>query len=390
MTMNKFSSIPVKILLLIFLFSCNNKSHDRSATIELSLNSSNKTTAFTQYFDLKRIIRLETSEKSIIGDITKVLFTKDKIFILDASIKGLLVFDYNGDYLFKIQHIGRGPGEYVSIGDVDIDEKEDTIFIVDSSTHKIIKYNTNGNFLSERTCKYPVSELKILNKSSVYYFRNSSNSIICNEMTDFCYNLFIERDSQIIVKDCPFYKELRGYYRMVRYSRTLVSSNNYCYALEPLSNIIYKLSEKEITKAYKIDFGKFEIPESVKRSKSELQDNLDKYYHSIRSIYEDSTTLFFVYSKQAFIEGVFYDKSSYTPKKCNAFLDEKNSLPLNLINVKGVNRGMVSLIEPSAIIDKYENTDSIKVPQILRNLRPLINQNDNPILVLYERQNLRP
>ena len=389
--MNKLLVLTIGIFITSILVSCKSKDNEQKKVKKLNLSNITENLMFTKYFNLKKIIKLETTKNCLIGDIDKILFLKDRIFVIDILAKSIWAFNYNGNYLFQIKHLGKGPGEYINIGDVDVNEKEGTVLIIDRETHKIIKYNLNGKFLNETTCKFPVAECKTINKSFVYYFRNSSKRSISAPNSDYCYNLFIEKNGNVIFKGCPFYKELRGFYYHTRYSYSLVSSNNYLYVLEPLSNTIYKLSEKELIETYKVDFGKFEMPENIKRSRKKLESSINEYSHSIRNIYEDSTILFFMYNEQNFPKGVIFDKTSYKPKKCDAYEDDVNGLPLNLINVQGLSNNMVSLLEPTAIIDYYKEmkNENKHIPQILNQLINNINSKDNPIIIIYEKQNIK-
>ncbi len=75
-------------------------------------------------FEIDTIIRLQTIEKSLFVDVTKVEFCTRKIYILDKEYsQNIFVFDINGMFLNKT-FIGRGPNEIYRANAFDIDKKE--------------------------------------------------------------------------------------------------------------------------------------------------------------------------------------------------------------------------------------------------------------------------
>ena len=75
-------------------------------------------------------IKLDSSEP--IGEISKMIVTGDKIFILDAHIaQQIFVFDRTGKLLYRIKNKGRGPKEYISIWDMQVDTIRNEILLKD-------------------------------------------------------------------------------------------------------------------------------------------------------------------------------------------------------------------------------------------------------------------
>ena len=69
-------------------------------------------------------IKLDSSEP--VGVIDKMIVTKDKIYILDCyTAQQIFVFDKTGNLLFRIKNKGRGPKEYLSVADMQVDTTYD-------------------------------------------------------------------------------------------------------------------------------------------------------------------------------------------------------------------------------------------------------------------------
>lgn len=379
------------ILISLLAISCHtDNTKEVKNTKVLRIQEEDTFFEFTDYFKLKKIIYLETTEESAIGEFGKILLSNNRIYITDDMTNSIFVYNYDGEIISKICNQGKGPGEYIRLGDIDIDNKENNIYILDSEVHKIIKLNYNFKFLSEQKCRRPGSEFIKINDSFIYYCNNSSRNSICNNNKDFCYNLFIEKQNKIIHRGLPFYKSMRGFIFKYKYATILTRSNNIIYASETLNNIIYKVNENEIISLYKIDFGNKNVPDQLKRSKERLKENLNNYCHGIKNIYEDSELIFFTYIDK-YTKGAVFEKPNYDFHNCKTIFDKVNGIPLRLINAKNYKNSnvLVSLLQPSLIINHYNNIKMKKnkeVSSITKKIMKRININNNPILIIYERK----
>lgn len=154
-----FKLIPFTLIFLLSLISCS--SGDNGGN-EIFIFQNKLEIYFTSKFisDVK-FIPLETNEDCIIGNISKVLFSKGKYYILDSkSAKQIFVFDSLGKFLTHIGKIGKGPGEFIRPVDFCIDNKANYILIIDAD-RKIIKADLNGNFILEKSS--PVQNRPITN-----------------------------------------------------------------------------------------------------------------------------------------------------------------------------------------------------------------------------------
>jgi len=84
-------------------------------------------------------ILLQTEGENELGEITKVVFIGDSIFVLDEKSRTVFLFNKNGCQLAIVNHFGAGPGEYVSVNDIDVDSNGN-IYAADIVRRNIIKY----------------------------------------------------------------------------------------------------------------------------------------------------------------------------------------------------------------------------------------------------------
>ena len=92
-------------------------------------------------------IQLETTPSSLIARIEKIQTKEDKIYILDAMTRSILVFDISGKFIRRIATKGRGPGEYISITDFALCDS--VILVRDGGQAKVILYDSLGRLIAE-------------------------------------------------------------------------------------------------------------------------------------------------------------------------------------------------------------------------------------------------
>ena len=87
-------------------------------------------------------IPLETTEACLIGSISDIRITNNRIYILEGKkSEDLLVFDLNGRFITKVGEKGNGPENYVKISDFDIDTANNRIAISDKHRQRMLFFN---------------------------------------------------------------------------------------------------------------------------------------------------------------------------------------------------------------------------------------------------------
>ena len=153
------------IILTALIWACGAQPQNDSRALELSDTKIIKITYDTPHpirADNARIIGMDEMldmVKSIdyikldssgpIGVIDKMIVTKDKIYILDChTAQQIFVFDKTGNLLFRIKNKGRGPKEYISIWDMQVDTIRNEILVNDALARSYLYFSTDdGTFL---------------------------------------------------------------------------------------------------------------------------------------------------------------------------------------------------------------------------------------------------
>ena len=102
-------------LFCILIISCVN---DSDNVIVVDPDSRSRI-SFDNLYRAKQVIELENSGLAMVGEVSKILFHKDRIFVLSGlkhSRYYYTVFDTTGRFLYRMNKRGRGPGEYIKLG----------------------------------------------------------------------------------------------------------------------------------------------------------------------------------------------------------------------------------------------------------------------------------
>ena len=198
--------------------------------------------------EIDKYIKPETSNSSLITEYSKIKSFSDTLFILDKSISGqsIKAFNFNGDFLFKIDNHGNGPNEYQEIVDFYVDEQLKQIGILNRS--QIHLYNFSGNFIKKVDLKnYNIQKIECKG-DRIYVWKCP----YC--LSERCFSLAVfDLDGVLIYEDYPEIKKLLNY----PYIKSNYFSNNSdgMFFNQLNSDTIYRLDKYHVSPAFALDFG---------------------------------------------------------------------------------------------------------------------------------------
>jgi len=110
--------------------------------------------------DISNSLEITVNEKFVIGAPSSStlsgslgdpenIFTdsKGKIYIADQGTMSIKLFDEKGSYIQEIGRRGRGPGEFLSIEYMFINDR-DEFYVLDPNQFRVTKFNQSGEYLS--------------------------------------------------------------------------------------------------------------------------------------------------------------------------------------------------------------------------------------------------
>lgn len=114
-------------VLLLLGISCSDRNSVTSHSTESALHLNPEKTAdvkLSSFINSIKFTELSTGGDNFFATVDKLLIAENKVFILD-KYQALTLFVYNleGEFLYKIDNYGRGPGEYEAPSDFAIDNQ---------------------------------------------------------------------------------------------------------------------------------------------------------------------------------------------------------------------------------------------------------------------------
>lgn len=90
---------------------------------------------------------LEYTPDCIIGRLQQLLVNDDYIFVVNYRPNVVYMFDRSGKFIRQIGKLGRGPQEYLSIQNIDVNQDQQEITVYDAKLGRAMTYNYAGKFL---------------------------------------------------------------------------------------------------------------------------------------------------------------------------------------------------------------------------------------------------
>ncbi len=240
------------ILLILLLAGACRPSFDKSETLKEIKIDRKILTQIDEHnpFSKIRLIKINSQGKYYLGSFKKILEFNNQLFILDDKSmvgKKIFVIDFAGNVVQVLDKTGKGPGEYVSITDMDIDEKSGDIFVVDQIKQSILVYN--NNFVYKKSIKptidVPFNLLSYAEKTKSFILNKGNGRL----MPDFNYHMFqIDMDGHIIQKLFPYEKI---YSTIFGGSMRMWSINESVDYLPGFSNSIFRVKSDTCYEAYR-------------------------------------------------------------------------------------------------------------------------------------------
>lgn len=379
-------SVFMFILLFSILLSCSKVSQENKeavVTIAISKDSC-RTFQFSKYLENPVFIPLETSQNSMIGQISKLEITDDYIFILDKDItKNLFLFAKDGKFIRKIGRQGKGPHEYISIDDFFFDPKKQQIQMLDNQTTQIKIFDMEGNFIRAiKTGLFGTYGFAPLSKADEYILFGINDNYL---------NIFSENKiSKTLLPKSKNENTIFFYPSNYMFS----SYQDEVFSYVPFSPIIYQVTNADIHPYYYFDFGKNSLPQSFFETHD--KDNWNKGVTSNKYVYTLSNLS---HTNDYLLLSASYGSSSFS-----SLISRKNNQPvistkrykddLTFVlpyphKIYGANK-LVAITEPTNW-SNYKKAIAFQKkdpqPAILNKLKELeqqVKNSDNPVLVIYD------
>lgn len=355
------------LFLLTFLCSCNHlKTPDNSIEKVNVILDQVQNKSIYKLFTNVRLIKLETNKKSMFGEIGKLIIHKNNIYILDKkATKSIFVFNIDGKFKYKISRTGKGPGEYIEPVDINIDSQNDHLYVLDRLLNTILIYSLTGDFIEEKKLSFRLLNFQLFSSGDIVGLKELLGGKGSNK-----------NDNKLVHFSFRKNKILNEYFIApitndgnLKFDNVFSSYDNNVLYWEIFNNIIYDITDNNISKKYIVDFGNLNIDKKVLSMPlierlSILNKNGKLYAGLIDNVIMGKNQLYFSFLYNGKSYNVIYNKHS---KKSSVYqlTDEVNKINISKIFSK-TNNFYVSIVKFNDIA-KGSN---------------LLNELDNPMLFI--------
>lgn len=392
------------VFLVTLLLACSNERKGGATEVQkidlsgLSFNSSLKLSSFAESVE---IIPLETTSQSLIGEIRKIYYRNGRYYMLVTS--GLnnakaLVFTEQGKFLYALDRIGQGKGEYIEMGTFVLMPNADIKVL---GWTKTVTYDSIGNYLYEAPMSYYAHDAVVFPNGS-YVLRHTNLGGLPNKGL----YAFTEKDEEIssFLEVSPVEKtKLHNFLNWNAFS-TYGGKHYFTYSH---ADTIYSLEVDKATPAFYFDFGKYKV------DYSEVEPNDGVLAIDKKISNKEYVTLwgFQFYSDLLMLGLGFNDKTSlcFYSLKTGKFINgirivddmylKKNILKLKYTNLPHViiDGYLYAPISPIVLMNGYANCKQSMSSQewnefrnkhaYLVDLCEKISEEDNPVLLKIKLKN---
>ncbi|WP_162633104.1 6-bladed beta-propeller [Echinicola strongylocentroti] len=269
-------------VIFLFLMGCSEKSEKNNRYTEGQVSSLNlgqikarrKKIGSLEIVDINRILRrnifafqdlvktirlvpLETTKKSRIGPIYKVLATDSHIYIYDkVKSGGLAVFDHEGRFIRRIPN-GKGSGELSGLYDIDFDEENNQLIAYEHSFLSF--YSPDGEFIREESLPFDFFNIMSIPNGYLISVMPGQGNGGGDAFRDF--NLWVtDKNFKVISVELPSHFVNISYYTWYRY----LYKNKEIIVTQKFNDTIYQYEAEtnRLQAKYLLDFHETKLPES--------------------------------------------------------------------------------------------------------------------------------
>jgi len=311
--------------------------------------------------DTTYYIPLETTARSVIGQIDELVITEKYIVILDIyQTASIYIFNRQGAFLKKIHRVGEGPGEYTQPTDMVVDEENELILLLHGYPSKVMKYDMNGDFIGEFDLPMrfrsfsllPDGAIALVNEPGARKYGNPSG-----HFNDLFSKLFLITPSgEVIQTGGPLNRA---------YEENIISNINFgiihnqeMVSFQPcFSDTIYRFEGYRIVPDYILDFKDHRIDDQIVAGKTSEEfkeiGRLNDYYkiHGRHSQTDQILVVTVHAMKQNLLHLVYYNKANGATLVLHKMYSSNPLNPAIPIPTIAYNDMFVSIIEPQSFID---------------------------------------
>jgi hypothetical protein len=368
---------------LVFLFSCNSEQIEKveiPRDLEfIKVPEGKKFHAkFTDHFSGWKLIPLQTTPKSLIGNIRRITVFKSNYYILDRQTNSVLIFNSEGKFFNKIQKLGDKKGEYRGLMDFTINEAENQIILSSHKPMKLLFFDLEGNFIKEERLPDLLNNLSLSGPNLFF-----TNITIGDDHLLFYKNLETNKERKILrlMKNSRYFEAFHlGTPTITKGMRTNIS---FAY-----SDTLYEAQGDHVIAKYRIDFGDMHLPTDLIEKNTPPSEIFrlaaaNNYGFGITNFKEFKNIVYFSYGPNI---SVIYNKKNKQTVAFKGVTNDENFLLFNPFVHDGNDNKLITVYSANEIvrlIDAAKASNMMdSLPVVYKRLENEISKVSNPVLYI--------
>lgn len=212
-------------------------------------------------------VTLSPSKDCTIRSIHKVIFTNDKIILLDnqTDFRDVWAFDNQGNYLQELSSEGDASTQHKGLNDISAYQNELTL--LSAGKRQFLNYSIDTKDISVMA-NGSIGDMMERADNGNYILYNEHSG---TEATENNYLVFFDKKGNLLKREMPYAIEKEN----VAYGYTgfLLRSGRQIWFNQPFSNTVYEVrAQGEMTPRYELDFGSSNVPADLLNKKIRLPD----------------------------------------------------------------------------------------------------------------------
>lgn len=368
------------------LIGCGNPSSQSTITADsvqiIRIAPETKTLTQKQLFDSIGIVKLETTGKNLIGQVTDLLLTDSLMVITDKYTQAIQIYDRNGHFLRRIGNQGKSSREYIEFAAVAITPDQRKIAVADVQKAKILFYSIpDGQFIGSKDLPYNIQEMQYLTEGGTEAMALYSPMGLDAKQTG--RTLIVTDTGSMNIRYGGFPTLMTRDDFTYSYNAPLKQSGTQVFLAPNLSDTIFQVTAEQLISRYAIQIETDPVAEWQANMTTQQYMDLRAKHTSFSGQYADLTTACWIQvSKQNRVLNYFYAKSTNQTYRLEAGIGSGDPLALffsNPIAVDG-DRTLVCAL-PAERLDDCLNLLSDKQRAQVSDRQPADAR--NPVLLFF-------
>ena len=371
------AQVLIIVCMTVLLAACSksNQQNSERAVQKVSIEASSDEILFSEIFkDQPEVIKLQTTEKSMIKYASEVKFMEDKIYVLsrDRIESRFRIFNRDGSFFGHLNRQGRGPGEYVRILCFALNRENGKIYIYDDGSKKILAFDKKLNFIEEKEVPFTFWGFEFIPPAHFAFRASGSNP------KKYRYHVILtDSNFNITDKFLPSKSKNEGTIGSEEFIRT--PKENLLFAPN-WTDTVYSISSNGVRPQYQIEFNKDDVPpERIYQKGSKAILKSDYIYSHIFNVINNKAVVQYYTDEQRHLSII--DMESEAQIFSDNDIRDDMGFFLDNPGISFFNKNKIGYtIYPSSLPKKKEKHADRKLNPAIQSME----MGDNPALVLFE------